>query len=109
MGGGAARGVLFLDAGDGFEYREGAYHLCEFSFGAGVLTNKAKHASASYKPQNVLERVELLGVPQPSKVSLFSDGTEVELGFSWSTETQRITVRKPGVLMAAEWVIMLHA
>jgi len=106
---GAARGSLFLDAGDGYGYQQGEYHLCAFSFAAGVLKNEAAHASAAYKPQNVLERVELLGVPLPAKVTLLADGTEVELGFGWSEERQRLTVRKPGVLMAAEWAITLHA
>jgi len=106
---GAAAGTLYLDAGDGFEYLDGAYAERRYELAAGVLTSTAVHASDAFTPPNMLERLELLGTKPPGKVLLESGGETRELEATWSEATGRTVVRKPGVPMAADWTIRLVA
>lgn len=64
---GSAEGNLYLDPGDGFEYRGGAYALRSYSLADGVLTSAALHASPLYASPHRLERVEILGIKTPAK------------------------------------------
>jgi alpha 1,3-glucosidase len=104
---GGANGKLFLDDGDGYGYRAGDYHYREYVYAAGVLSSAAIHASDKYTAPNKLERVEVIGVPAPTKVTLTSAGQASELTFYHAADTNRLIIRKPDVPMAADWTITL--
>ena len=112
---GGARGGLYLDGGDGYSYRDGAYAQREYVYataadGARTLRSIALHANSSFAPPNLLERVELLGLGgwRPATATLTAaDGTTTALAFSYSAERQRLVVRKPAVEVAADWSIEL--
>ena len=109
-GSGGAHGELYMDAGDGYGYREGAYALRRYNFAQGVLSSLAIHdgAPSGFAPPNTLERVELMGVAMPERVELrVGSGQPMSLDFKYDEHTRRIVVRKPGVLLAADWTITL--
>eukprot|EP00965_Chrysotila_dentata_P167904 5544446-Pleurochrysis_carterae.AAC.1 len=102
-----ASGLLYMDAGDGYDYMKGAYQLRQFTLADGRISNVGLHTSDEFLPPNTLERLELLGVPMPSRVELQYKGQTTSLDFAWSEERGRIVVRKPAVPMAAEWTVAL--
>jgi len=104
---GAAAGLLYLDAGDGYEYTRGAYALWRYELSSGMLSATAVHESTGWSAPNRLERIELLGVPKLTRVVLREGDAERELGFSWSEASGRVVVRKPDVPMAGAWTISL--
>jgi alpha 1,3-glucosidase len=107
--GGAAEGQLYIDAGDGYAYRDhGAYALRSYRFANGVLSSVALHASDKFAPPNWLERVEFLGASPPAKVTLSRAGAaDEEVGFTYAEGSRTLTLRKPGVPMASDWAITL--
>jgi len=106
---GAAEGQLYLDAGDGYGYQKGEYHLRRYSLSGGKMSSVAIHTSDAYVPANWLERVEIVGVAAPARMVLTAGGETRELAFSYSATTNRLVVRKPAVPMAADWSIELIA
>ena len=104
---GAAAGTLYLDAGDGYGYQQGEYHLRQYSLSAGTIRSVGLHSSTAFVPTNWLERVELLGVAAPSTVRLTAGGEQREIDFSWSETSKRLVLRKPAVSMVADWSIEL--
>jgi len=106
---GAAAGRLYLDPGDGYDYRKGAYAYRKYTYAAGVLTSAALHADASYTPPNQLERVELLmsleDAANLNGVTLEAGGVTTALDFRYVSATRRLVVRAPKVAMAADWTI----
>jgi alpha 1,3-glucosidase len=105
---GFAEGELYLDAGDGYEYKTGAYALRRFTFSEGTtLASSALHASEAFAPPNRLERLEILGVRTPARVVLTYEGVTRDLEASWCEATGRTVVRKPDVPIAADWTIAL--
>ena len=106
-GPGEAAGRLYLDAGDGYDYRAGKYAYRKYSYAGGKLTSAALHANPEYAPPNILERVEVLGVSAPKSAVLTVGGKTSELGVSFAASTNRLVVRMPNVPMASDWTIEL--
>ena len=103
-------GRLFLDAGDGYDYRSGAYAYRKYTYDKGVLSSIALHSDERYTPSNGLERVELLvsaeAAAKIKKVTLTAGGQEAKaLEFSYAAARQRLVVRAPNVGMAEDWSI----
>ena len=109
--GGSASGRLYLDSGDGYSYRKGAYAYWKFDLSEGQLTAKPLHKSDTYSPSNVLERLELLNTAPPESITLSTaDGATRELTFTHVAATNRLVVRKPDVPVASGWSITIkHA
>ena len=106
---GAAEGELYMDEGDGYGYRDAdGYQLRRFRFAAGTLANSATHAGQGWQPTNTLERVEVLGAAEPSRVTMTHKGVTSELSFHMAEATNRLVIRKPGVPMADDWQITIH-
>lgn len=106
---GAAEGELYMDEGDGYGYRDAdSYQLRRFRFAAGTLASSATHAGQGWHPANTLERVEVLGAAEPSRVTMTHKGVTSELSFRMAEATNRLVIRKPNVPMADDWQITLH-
>ena len=104
---GAAEGTLYLDPGDGYGYRKGEHHYMAYAYAAGTLS-VSRLSGGAFNAVNELERVELLSVAPPSKVTLKQPSGDSDLSFHFSAETKRLVIRKPAVLMAAtDWSIAL--
>jgi len=103
---GAASGKLYMDAGDGYGYRTGAHAYVAYTYADRTLS--AATLSGGGYGANELERVELLGVPAPSAVTLRTPTSELPLSFSHQPATGRLVIRKPAVKMAdTDWTIVL--
>jgi len=111
---GGAVGRLYLDAGDGYEYRQGAYAYRKFSYAPSTgpavpatLSSLALHSDPSYSPPNELERIELLASPTAAaklaKVTLEVKGETRTLDFRYVQATGRLVVRAPKVGVAEDW------
>ena len=94
--GAAAEGALYLDEGDGYAYRDAAaYHLRKFTYSAGTLASSASHAAPDWTPPNTLERVEVLGVAEPERVSLTHKGATRDLTFHMAADRNRRAAPDP--------------
>lgn len=104
---GTAKGTLFLDAGDGYNYRSGEHQYMSYLFSDNTL-RVSKLSGGGFDAPNVLERIEIFAVAEPSKVLLRQPSGEVELSSTMNFETNRLVIRKPGVKMVADdWEIVL--
>ncbi|KAL1458535.1 hypothetical protein WDU94_008677 [Cyamophila willieti] len=107
---GTAKGSLYLDDGQSYEYRKGEHISLSLSFANSVLTSR--FASKGRLPtESWLERVVILGVPHNSyskariqSKSLGTTFTEV----SYNSGTKSLSVRKPKVNMGEEWTISIE-
>ncbi len=110
---GSAAGRLYLDAGDGYEYRSGAYAYRKYTYDSGTLTSTALHSDASYTPSNPLERVEvLMSAEEAAKVtgvSIATTGGERTLDYRYDEGGKRLVIRAPKVLVAEDWSISLKS
>jgi len=107
---GHAVGRLYIDPGDGFEYRKGEYAYRKYTYSAGTLTSSALHVSNTYVPSNVLERLEVLQLAdrQVSSVTMTYDGESKPLEFLYASASGRLIIRAPMVPMAADWTITIQ-
>ena len=88
-----------MDEGDGYGYRDAdAYQLRRFRFSAGTLTSSATHAGQGWQPTNTLERVEVLGATEPSRITLTHKGATRELSFYMADATNRQPEPEPRTL-----------
>jgi len=104
-----ASGRLYLDTGDGYDYRAGKYAYRKFVWSYGVLSSMPLHHDAAYEPNNELERVEVLLSPEEAasltSVTLTANGETRLLDFRYVTSSKRLVVRAPKVAVAANWTI----
>ncbi|TQE01683.1 hypothetical protein C1H46_012747 [Malus baccata] len=113
----AAEGELYVDDGRSFGFQEGAYIHRRFVFSDGKLTslNMAPVAPGQnqFSSECVIERIILQGLSTGHKDALIEPANqkaEIELGplllHSKKVPTA-ITIRKPNVRVADDWVIKL--
>ncbi|KAI5737505.1 hypothetical protein M8J76_014234 [Diaphorina citri] len=107
---GTARGNLYLDDGQSYDYRKGNYVAVQFKYENGVLSSKFT-SKARYPTESWLERVVILGVPHNtfskalvSSPSIGQAVTEV----NYNSGTKALTVRKPEVNLGEEWTISIE-
>ncbi|XP_067170946.1 neutral alpha-glucosidase AB isoform X2 [Apteryx mantelli] len=107
---GTAEGDLFLDDGRTFDFQTHNRFLHRrFTFASGALTARAADPSGAFDTPAWLERVVILGAGKPAAVVLQpAAGPETRLDFQHDAETSVLTLRKPGVLMADDWSILLR-
>lgn len=108
---GKASGELYMDDERTFAFKRGVFCLRRFAFVSGVLTSGEADASGSWRPENTLERVVVLGVASaPTSVSLSTAAEAArELSFEYDSATKSLTIRKPDVLVGADWSIKITA
>lgn len=107
---GTARGNLYLDDGQSYDYRKGNYVAVQFKYENGVLSSKFT-SKARYPTESWLERVVILGVPHntfsKALVSSPSIGQAVA-EVNYNSGTKALTVRKPEVNLGEEWTISIE-
>ncbi|CAG0915050.1 unnamed protein product [Notodromas monacha] len=104
-----ANGTLYMDEGDGYEYRNGKYALIEFSYQNGVLNGRNANPSGGFESKTWLERVVILGMKAaPKSASIVVGKIEEALHFSYDIASESLTVRKPGILMTtSNWNLII--
>ncbi len=104
---GAASGTLFIDDGQGYDYRDGKSLYVQFSYSSGKLTGH-QLKQPGYETGSWLEKVLFVGWTgaEPASATLRTPtGGEQRLQTSLDSAAKVLTVRKPGVNMAEEWEI----
>jgi len=113
---GAARGELYVDDEHSLDHTRGVFRRMEMQYGPrhGSGSDKlhmvlsASVLEGSFAADNTIERIEVLGVPEPpTRVSVVSDakGGARPLTFIYDVKTQVLIVRKPEVTAAAAYEI----
>jgi len=105
---GEAVGSLYVDDGFSFDYQQGGFGLCEFSFSKGKLDGVYK--SAKYSTPTTIERIVVLGAQSvPTKALLHIDGSTRELQVLSIRQgsSNAFIVRKPDVRIDQNWSIVL--
>ncbi|AYU77935.1 GANAB / alpha glucosidase II subunit [Leishmania donovani] len=109
---GNSYGDLYIDDGTTYDYKKGAFVHRAFSYSNQVLQNSAypnsPGTSGLYNAVNAVERVVIYGyVGKVSKAVLNTrvDETEVATPLEFEQLGQTVVVRKPSVLVAADWII----
>jgi alpha 1,3-glucosidase len=104
----SAKGTLYIDDGESFEYRDGKFLYIEFVFENNRLSGHVKNAP-KFETKSWLERVMIMGFeaePKSVKVVTPLEG-EQNLEFWFNDVTKVLTIRKPGVNIAGEFEIQI--
>jgi len=103
-----AKGTLYIDDGQTYDYRSGKFVHIEFSMQENKITGHVTN-TPDFETDSWLERVIILGfeeVPKQVKVLTPLDG-EQNLDFFYNKNNQVLSIRKPGVNIAAEFEIQI--
>ncbi|XP_063046439.1 neutral alpha-glucosidase AB isoform X2 [Engraulis encrasicolus] len=103
-----AEGELYMDDGHTFNFntkKEFAHR--SLTFANNVLSSRNLCSDCHFSTPSWIEKVVILGSSNPRQVSLKSDGKETALEFEFDPSVSVLTVRKPGVNAAADWMIQL--
>jgi len=105
-----AKGQLYLDDGQTFEWQTGAFLWRDFSFANSQLKSSAHNAEASGNFINdcVVERLIVLGLApgELKKVVARVGGADpVELEWLQQPGTSKVVIRKPELPIASDWSI----
>eukprot|EP00743_Colponemidia_sp_Colp-15_P003065 GILK01003313.1.p1 GENE.GILK01003313.1~~GILK01003313.1.p1 ORF type:complete len:953 (+),score=172.61 GILK01003313.1:342-2861(+) len=101
-----AKGELYKDDGQSFDYKNGAFIHRVFTFADNKLTNEPAQKSGSFELKNEVERIVILGVSKPVKVLLNNNPGSV-LIFGYEPSRQELVIRKPKVSINENWSIDL--
>jgi len=109
---GAASGTLFVDDDLTFAYANGAFRHMAFSLqvdGAANGLMQSKHVSGdvAFAPDNVVERIVVLGFPAaPKAVTVTAaDGGATNVDFEYDAQSKVLTVRKPQLAISGDWTL----
>uniref|UniRef100_A0A6I8N9D2 Neutral alpha-glucosidase AB n=2 Tax=Ornithorhynchus anatinus TaxID=9258 RepID=A0A6I8N9D2_ORNAN len=107
---GTAQGELYLDDGHTFNYQtRDEFLLRKFSFADNTLNSSSADPRGHFETPVWIERVVILGAGKPASVLLRTQGRpESRLAFRHDAETSVLTLRKPGVNVAADWSVHLR-
>ncbi|KAK6632383.1 hypothetical protein RUM44_007425 [Polyplax serrata] len=92
---GVAKGTLYIDDEESFEYREGKFTYLNLEFKNNMLTSRNTNINNKYKSKAELERVVIVGLDKSQKL-------ETRL-----PQENVLVIRKPGVKMTEDWDIKL--
>lgn len=108
-----ASGEIYLDDGHSFDYTRGAYLYRQFNFKNNALENiKLGDSNQTYQPKgSLIERIVILGYSQgkPSKVILQQSPSSQtkEIEFEYDSKHNLLTLRKPNLLLASSWTLVI--
>ncbi|KAM8938957.1 neutral alpha-glucosidase AB isoform 1-T1 [Pelodytes ibericus] len=106
---GEAEGELYLDDGHSFNYEQNKFVYRGFNYSRGELRSRSLDLGGVFETTNWLERVIIIGVSQPTSVTLrLPEGSETPLEFEFDSHTSVTTIRKPGVNIASDFTISLR-
>jgi alpha 1,3-glucosidase len=110
-GNGAADGELYVDDGKSYDYQtKNAYLRRNFRFQGTELTSTSI-GEGTLQLSTPIERVVVLGVKKPQKVTLKQKGkADKNLEFEYLSEPgNKVVIRKPDVAISEDWSIVFEA
>jgi alpha 1,3-glucosidase len=103
-----ASGELYLDDGETFNYKQGQYLVRAFNYTARSANQHRLSASAihqgTFSTKNQVERVIVIGLKKSPTAVKHQDRA---LEFTYDSTQQILLIRRPGVLVAADWDITI--
>lgn len=106
---GLAKGRLYLDDGQSFQYRNGARLYMEFTWDNGKLESKMV-TPPGLETSVWLERVLVLGsAPSSGSCSVTSPAGQDTLTTKYDYTSKVLTIRKPGVNLGKEWALQCNS
>jgi alpha 1,3-glucosidase len=105
---GMAKGSLYIDDEESFEYRNGHFVFIEYKYINNQLISKCLHCD-DFNTKSWVEKVMIVGIPSIFKKASIqvNNSSSVELTVLYNTNNQVLTVRKPAVGIAQNWTITL--
>ncbi|KAL0274187.1 UNVERIFIED_CONTAM: hypothetical protein PYX00_006669 [Menopon gallinae] len=106
---GNAKGTLYIDDEQSYDYRNGKYLYLELEFKDKTLTSKFIEKKNKYKTRAWVERVIIVGVrsaPNAAEMTT-SDKKRTKLQTAFTPNNEVVVIRKPGVNIGEEWSIKL--
>ncbi|XP_049774510.1 neutral alpha-glucosidase AB [Schistocerca cancellata] len=105
-----ASGRLYMDDGETFEYKKGAYLYLSLEFAGNKLTSRKIKKEGSFSTKSWLERVVIMGIESGIKSAVVeSKGTgKITVNTIYDNNSNVLVVRKPSINMAEEWSILLQ-
>jgi alpha 1,3-glucosidase len=114
----AAAGTLYLDDGATLDYaRKNAFRLRNLSYAPLPGASPPQHAlrasaaagGKAWAPANTVERIVIAGAGRAPTAAAASDADEPlrALAFDYDAAADVVTLRKPDVKIAYEWVVVL--
>jgi len=100
-----AKGDVYFDEGDGYDYQHGAFVYRTFSLDNNQITSVAARPSNGVSDVPAVERLILLGVDSPPK-QVVTAGRQLE--FQHNGATRVLTIRKPELSLGADFTIQLQ-
>jgi alpha 1,3-glucosidase len=104
---GRAKGELYVDDGESYEYKNGKYILQQFTFDGKVLSgiNQVKPSGEKYEKVSV-EKIIFIGLNNKSKQAMISQD-----GQQWTAEIQaqngETIIRNPRMQIGSDWTVEL--
>jgi len=103
-----ARGRLYIDDGQSFDYRKGEFLIVEFTFKNNKLQSKVVNPESTFSTPEWVERVVILGSRnRPNSITATSKSVgskQLE-----SEGPHPLVIRKPSVLIGEDWEITLSS
>lgn len=104
-----AKGVLYIDDGHSFEYKNGAYVLRNITYSDNQLSSSCGDERGKFATKSWLERVVVMGLAtKPNSVTLSAGKATQVLLFKYEPSNKLLTIRKPGVNMAEDFIITVN-
>ncbi|XP_032524398.2 neutral alpha-glucosidase AB [Danaus plexippus] len=101
-----ARGSLYIDDGETYEYRKHKYTYGRLAYSADRMTYTFIDKNAHYPTRSWVERIVIAGIKNPPKsAKLVQDGKVTPLQMTLHRGNDVLVVRKPAAAMAKEWEI----
>jgi len=104
-----AKGDLYVDDGNSFDYRKDDYCFTQFSFKNNALVSTPTHLPTKFAVPNVVERLIVLGLGKiPTKVTVQTQGAQSVVAnaeFTYDGGLDKLVVRKPGLPIVQPWTV----
>ena len=109
---GEAAGLLYVDDGHTYNYKHGDFIWRKFSFANNVLSSEKYRPSQPSAVEDwalaTVERVVIQGIKNaPKSVVLVKSGGKFSLTFTFDSEKNILTVKKPDCSIRDDWKILL--
>ncbi|XP_028027500.1 neutral alpha-glucosidase AB [Bombyx mandarina] len=102
----SARGSLYIDDGETYEYKNNKYIYAKIEFGPDEMTYTLASEGAQYPTGAWLERVVVAGIrAAPRSARLQQDGRQTALQMTLHKGNDVLVLRKPAASMARPWTI----
>lgn len=106
---GTAKGELYIDDGETFNYKSGEFVHRDFDFQGGVLSSTGTSGNAFSKTIGHVgvERIVVLGGKEPKSITVDGKPVTWEFEAAEGDKTSVLTIKNPGVKIVEDWQVVI--